>query len=164
MKNIFKKIKDLINRDEISLHPKPVDLRNALHEAELNQPPPEPLTEAELFAGLQFKWKQTYSTDPPNDMETLRRVIPSGLNLKDKEQFLRGAAGEAKYLYMNLLNQSFSKEEAHQKFKEAGVENALIAWKPQEQESMKTVYKFLPDGGENATNKEEDYYEKSCPQ
>ena len=112
------------------------------------KPPPMPrkLKPAEEMIALQRRWHLVYSDgNIPGELETLRKVIPSGLTPKEHRQLLIGSLEEAKIAFLHLINRSMTKRELWFLAAENGVEHALDGFEPKTRKSLEQVIKLHSD-------------------
>ena len=107
---------------------------------------PKKLTPDEELVSLQRKWRLTYPDRAiPENLETLRRLIPSGLSKGEVRQFLVGSLEEAKTTFLRTYNTSWTKVDLERRVKEAGVANAPRVFEPRTMKDIQEAIRFLSD-------------------
>jgi len=125
----------------------PADLQKAYMQALEAQAKRKPrrLNLDETLVALQRKWHLVYSNGVPDDLETLRRVMPSGLTKMERRSFLIGSLEEAKMAFLTILNTSWTKADLERQVQEAGVPNALRVFDKGTRKSLEGAIRFLTD-------------------
>lgn len=119
----------------------------------ITQEPPllKPLNDRKMIVSLQRKWRLTYPDRAiPDDLETLKALIPIAITRKERLQFLHGSLEEAKKTFLKVVNTSWTQEDLKRSLLEAGVHNALDGFDAETRKSLvKGVIRFLPEGDGN---------------
>jgi len=104
------------------------------------------LTNGMKLVALQRKWHLVYPNDGmPGDLETLRRLVPSGLSKQETNQFIRGSLGEAQVAFLKILNTSWTKADLNASLAEAGLAKGLKGFDRETERSLQEVIRFKTD-------------------
>lgn len=105
----------------------------------------ERLTEIEEKVALQRKWYHCRPGVVPEDMASLRQLIPSGLTEDEKTEFLRGSLGEAKWEFIKVFNTSWTKTEMNARVLKEGLIHALESWDDKTRQDLERAIRLLSD-------------------
>ena len=120
-------------------------LSSALQQAREVIVPARRLTAKETRIALERKWHLTYGTAAPQDMESLQRLIPSGLKPAEQRRWLLGGLEEAKAAFLKVFNTSWTKEALRSHLESEGLANALEAFGPEERKDITGAIRMLTD-------------------
>lgn len=105
------------------------------------------LTKKQKIVALQRKYSLIHPGENiPDEYESLKLIIPSGLTKKESSSFLYGSLEEAKSTWLRIANTSWTKKSFQQKAKDEGVQEALMAFDPKTRINLKRQIRMLSDG------------------
>jgi len=133
-----------VNAEEIAQESLESAFKSAI--AVRSGPPIREFTDAELLLALQRKWCQVWGNDSiPETIPVLERVIPSGLDERERFNFINGSLEESKACFIKTFNSSWTKAELREKAAMNGVSNALQTFDTQARDGLDLGIKHLTD-------------------